>query len=58
MVSMADFETEKRVLTPDADLDAVFLLDAGEVLRWIGECVWVEREGTPLQLLHPKTVQV
>ena len=45
-------------LTPDADLNAVLLLDAGEVLRGVGESVRVKREGTPLQLLHPQAVEM
>ena len=35
-------------LTPDADLNAVLLLDASEILRGVGESVRVKREGTPL----------
>ena len=45
-------------LTPDANLDAVLLLDASEVLGGVGESVRVECEGTPLQLLHPQTVEM
>ena len=45
-------------LTPDADLNAVLLLDAGEILRGVGESIRVECEGAPLQFLHPQTVEV
>ena len=45
-------------LTPDADLDAVLLLDASEVLGGVGEGVRVKSEGAPLQFLHPQTVEV
>ena len=53
-----DLDGRGDKLTPNADLNAVLLLDASEVLRGVGESVRVKREGTPLQLLHPETIEV
>lgn len=40
-------------LTPDAYLDAILSFDLGEIGRRVGEVIWIEGEGTPIEGLSP-----